>query len=70
MTLERRVEKLENGEWKAIKFSEIKDGDTFRLFDDGENPIETGKPIKAESDAFLGENNIYAVYAYVKEKNE
>lgn len=54
----RRVERLE---WKSISFSEIKKGDTFRLFDDTDNPIEVGKPYKAENDAYLNENQIWTV---------
>lgn len=61
MSKERKVERLENGEWKPIIFADIKKGDTYRLFDEDPDPIETGEPYIAESDAFLGENNVWTV---------
>jgi len=62
---ERRTERLEGNKWKPIPFSEIKMGDTFRLFDDGDDPFEVGRPYEAGSDAFLNPNGIYAVYVEI-----
>jgi hypothetical protein len=41
----RRVERLENGEFKQIQFSELKTGDHYKLYDDGENPFEDGSQV-------------------------
>lgn len=62
---ERRTERLEGNKWKPIPFSEIKKGDTFRLFDDGDDPFEIGKPYEASGDAFLGPNGFHVVYVEI-----
>lgn len=38
--------------WILYSFEQLKTGDIYRMFDDGENPVEDGEPTVATSDAF------------------
>ncbi len=57
----RRTERLRKNKWEPCNFMDLKKGDIFRLFDDGENPIEIGQPYIATSDAYLNVDKIGAV---------
>lgn len=41
----RRVEKEMDGSFCSVAFIDLKAGDRFKLFDDCENPIETGDKV-------------------------
>jgi len=58
---ERIVERLEGNDWVPCKFMSLKKGDIFKLFDSGEDPIETGNPNIATSDAYIGQNQIWEI---------
>ena len=45
MTQLRRVEREENGQFVRIAFADLKTGDRFKLYDDCENPIESGDKV-------------------------
>lgn len=47
--------------WKPCDFMDLKKGDIFRLFDDGDDPEETGNPTIATNDVFLNEDKIGSI---------
>lgn len=54
----RRTEIKRGWMWKPYNFMDLKKGDIFRLFDEGDDPAEIGAPCIALNDAFLNDDQI------------
>ena len=67
MEHERTIERFdkESGKWMETKFSNLTNGDIFRIFDLGERYVNTkdGNNVWiAKGDPFLNKDNIWAIH--------
>jgi hypothetical protein len=64
MALRIAIVKNENGRFVRRKFSSIKKGDLFRVFEEDGSPVWDAQHVfTAHTDAYLNENDIYEVIA-------
>lgn len=64
MSDERKVQRLRDEEWEDILFSQIKVGDTFRLFESTGEPVIGNKndtEFIATSATYINNSNTYEV---------
>ena len=51
----RKIEVLKNGEWVVVGHSDVKSGDSFRMFDSDGTAAFDGEIFIAKTDSFMNE---------------
>jgi len=73
----RKIEMLENEEWKEVQFQELKSGNVFRMFEPDGKPVvgaidefEGTTSWKVIRDPYLNEDNVLTVDCGLVDKDE